>query len=224
MDMDDNELNLGKNKLVEGMESQKDVLNGEKEDEDESKSLLPSKRGGLLKKPVNPKLKVQWNDRNGDKLAEILEFQPRDRGSEGDFAIAVFRFDSHESDNRTLLFGSSPPDTAAVFSVFLNCSETSASFEDKDTTSRSKNSYLVSESGSSGFPESRAPFLLWDREALELLCVKADELNAMQPKIVAGNENETAKKSLLDEFSSIQSSKKKKQVVVKEEKEPTGEQ
>nr|GMD70044.1 uncharacterized protein LOC111401535 isoform X1 [Ipomoea batatas] len=76
MDMDDNELNLGKNKLVEGMESQKDVLNGEKEDEDESKSLLPSKRGGLLKKPVNPKLKVQWNDRNGDKLAEILEFQP----------------------------------------------------------------------------------------------------------------------------------------------------
>nr|GMD09524.1 replication protein A 70 kDa DNA-binding subunit B-like [Ipomoea batatas] len=40
---------------------------------------------------------------------------------------------------------------------------------------------------------------------------------------VAGNENEAVKRSMLDEFSSTQTSKKKKQIVVKEEKEHTGE-
>nr|GMD68581.1 replication factor A protein 1-like [Ipomoea batatas] len=168
-----------------------------------------------------------------------------------------------------------------------------------------------------------APLLLWDHEVLELLCVKADELKAMQPSVmtkipkdirnlkgrclffklvvrsdqfdnlnnavpvmqvkhfpemfenyypglikhnddefcsklqlteddsdsdevffsddptqspigtasgkpnVAVNETEAVKRSLLDEFSSTQTSKKKKQIVVKEEKnekEPTGEQ
>ncbi|XP_031112026.1 uncharacterized protein LOC116015998 [Ipomoea triloba] len=170
----------------------------------------------------------------------------------------------------------------------------------------------------------KAPLLLCDREVLELLCVKADELKAMQPFVmtkipkdirnlkgrgllfklavrsdqfnnlnnavpvmqvkhfpemfenyypglikhnddefcsklqlieddsdsdegfffsddptespigtasgkqnVAVNETEAVKRSLLDEFSSTQTSKKKKQIVVKEEKnekEPTGEQ
>nr|GME09745.1 putative transposase [Ipomoea batatas] len=107
------------------------------------------------------------------------------------------------------------------------------------------------------------PLLLWDCKDLELLCVKADELKAMQPthkddkfsskpqlveddtdsdefffskddvespiattsekQNVAGNENEAVKRSMLDEFSSTQTSKKKKQIVVKEEKEHTGE-
>nr|GMD50390.1 replication protein A 70 kDa DNA-binding subunit-like [Ipomoea batatas] len=147
------------------------------------------------------------------------------------------------------------------------------------------------------------PLLLWDHETLELLCVKADELKAMQPSVmtkipkemrnlkgrglffklavrsdqldnlnnalpvmqvkhfpemfeiychglikhnddefssklqltedasdsdenVAVNEMEAVKRSLLDEFSSTQTSKKKKQIVVKEEKddkEPTAE-
>ncbi|XP_031116577.1 uncharacterized protein LOC116020232 [Ipomoea triloba] len=114
-----------------------------------------------------------------------------------------------------------------------------------------------------------APFLLWDREALDLLSVKADEVIAMQPKVmtkipkelktmvgkglffkidilkdqldnlsffpeeeakslnvnavkeasVPVTENEAVKRSLLDQFSSTQTSRKKKHVVVKEEKE-----
>ncbi|KAM7466508.1 hypothetical protein LguiB_014070 [Lonicera macranthoides] len=52
-------------------------LNGQREEEDESTALLQPRRGGLSKKPKKPRLKVQWNDRNGNKLAEVLEFQPR---------------------------------------------------------------------------------------------------------------------------------------------------
>ncbi|GFQ08632.1 hypothetical protein PHJA_003007200 [Phtheirospermum japonicum] len=40
-------------------------------DDDESQTLLS-------KKSEIPKRKVQWLDKNGDKLAEILEFQPSD--------------------------------------------------------------------------------------------------------------------------------------------------
>nr|GMC49268.1 replication protein A 70 kDa DNA-binding subunit D-like [Ipomoea batatas] len=94
------------------------------------------------------------------------------------------------------------------------------------------------------------PFLLWDREALDLVSVKADEVKEMQPKLqltdngsysdegffseeeakspnvnamkepsVHVTENEAVKRSLLDQFSSTQTSKKKKHVAVKEEKE-----
>ncbi|XP_031124263.1 uncharacterized protein LOC116026978 [Ipomoea triloba] len=93
------------------------------------------------------------------------------------------------------------------------------------------------------------PLLLWDREVLELLCLKTDELKAMQPSVmpkipkdirnlkgrddptespigatpgkqdVAVNETEAVKRSLLDEFSSTQPSKKKKEIVVKMENE-----
>ena len=52
-------------------ESQRLLLLKEDDDEnedDESQSLLPDR---------NTRRKVQWNDINGNKLAEILEFQPR---------------------------------------------------------------------------------------------------------------------------------------------------
>ncbi|XP_042059250.1 uncharacterized protein LOC121803679 [Salvia splendens] len=49
------------------------------EEIDETKALLsPSNNGGLANKSDKPKRKVQWMDKNGDKLAEILEFQPSD--------------------------------------------------------------------------------------------------------------------------------------------------
>ncbi|KAG6394880.1 hypothetical protein SASPL_145470 [Salvia splendens] len=48
------------------------------EESDESKALLPSSNGGLANKSDKPKRKVHWMDNNGDKLAEILEFQPSD--------------------------------------------------------------------------------------------------------------------------------------------------
>jgi hypothetical protein len=54
-------------------------LNGQREEDDESVALLQQpRRGGLSKKPKKPTQKVQWNDRNGNKLVEILEFQPSD--------------------------------------------------------------------------------------------------------------------------------------------------
>ncbi|KAL2555973.1 Hexose carrier protein hex6 [Forsythia ovata] len=63
--------------FVNGMESPKVGLNWESEGEDESRTFLPSKKGGLSKKSGKPRRRVQWFDKNGNKLAENLEFQPR---------------------------------------------------------------------------------------------------------------------------------------------------
>ncbi|KAL6519877.1 hypothetical protein OROMI_032771 [Orobanche minor] len=44
----------------------------------ESQSLLHSHEDGLSEESEIPRKKeVQWLDKNGDELAEILEFQPR---------------------------------------------------------------------------------------------------------------------------------------------------
>ncbi|GJW39484.1 actin-related protein 2/3 complex subunit 2 [Tanacetum coccineum] len=66
-------------KLVENGNEEKCVVNVVKveEDEDEAKKLLLPKKGGLSKKKSGKKQrKVQWNDRNGHKLTEVLEYQP----------------------------------------------------------------------------------------------------------------------------------------------------
>lgn len=60
------------------------VLNGGKDEDDESKALLPSRKGGLSKKIAKPKRKVQWNDTNGNKLTEVLEFEPSDASDSDD--------------------------------------------------------------------------------------------------------------------------------------------
>ncbi|XP_058101484.1 uncharacterized protein LOC131245797 [Magnolia sinica] len=57
------------------------------EDDEESNSLLSPRTGGLLSKRMkkNPsRRKVQWNDRNGNKLVEVLEFQPSDTSDSED--------------------------------------------------------------------------------------------------------------------------------------------
>ncbi|PHT39125.1 hypothetical protein CQW23_22698 [Capsicum baccatum] len=70
---------------VDSMEAPKSMLNGEKDEDDESKALLPpSRKGGLSKKIAKPKRKVQWNDTNGNKLTEVLEFQPSDASDSDD--------------------------------------------------------------------------------------------------------------------------------------------
>ncbi|KAH7858622.1 hypothetical protein Vadar_025970 [Vaccinium darrowii] len=53
-------------------------LNGEIEGDVEKVSLLPPRTGGMSKKPGKPRLKVQWNDQDGRKLAEVVEFQRSD--------------------------------------------------------------------------------------------------------------------------------------------------
>lgn len=54
-----------------------EIKGGEEGKSDETEALLPPRRGGLSKKPGKPKRRVQWNDRDGNNLAEVLVFQPR---------------------------------------------------------------------------------------------------------------------------------------------------
>ncbi|PIA36276.1 hypothetical protein AQUCO_03400287v1 [Aquilegia coerulea] len=57
----------------------------EEEEDEESKTLLsPRRRGGMSKNPKKARQKVQWNDRTGNKLVEILEFQPSDASDTDD--------------------------------------------------------------------------------------------------------------------------------------------
>ena len=47
------------------------------DDDSESNSLLPPRKGGMSRKTNKTRRKVQWNDRNGNKLVEVLEYEPR---------------------------------------------------------------------------------------------------------------------------------------------------
>ncbi|KAJ8763959.1 hypothetical protein K2173_003741 [Erythroxylum novogranatense] len=46
------------------------------EDDSESNSLLPPRRGGMSRNSDKVRRKVQWNDKNGHKLVEVVEFEP----------------------------------------------------------------------------------------------------------------------------------------------------
>lgn len=46
-------------------------------EEDETISLLPSRRGGLERNMEKPQRKVMWNDSCGNQLAEVLEYHMR---------------------------------------------------------------------------------------------------------------------------------------------------
>lgn len=48
------------------------------EEDSESHSLLPPRRGGMSRKSDKIRRKVQWNDKNGNNLVEVLEFEPSD--------------------------------------------------------------------------------------------------------------------------------------------------
>lgn len=68
-------------KLVVNGNQETGVINGgrvEEDEENESKKLLLPKKGGLRKKSGKKHRRVQWNDRNGHKLTEVLEYQPSD--------------------------------------------------------------------------------------------------------------------------------------------------
>jgi hypothetical protein len=47
------------------------------EDYSEFKALLPPRKGGMSRNSDKVRRKVQWNDNNGNKLVEVLEFEPR---------------------------------------------------------------------------------------------------------------------------------------------------
>ncbi|KAG5004070.1 hypothetical protein JHK86_028209 [Glycine max] len=66
-------------------EKVEDHVNGE--DDSDSNSLLPPRRGGMSRNCEKTRRKVQWNDRNGNKLAEVLEYEPRKRKEEVDMFL-----------------------------------------------------------------------------------------------------------------------------------------
>ncbi|XP_022740194.1 uncharacterized protein LOC111292201 [Durio zibethinus] len=72
------DVNGHKNKTLGTIDSPKVEDHADGEDYCESNSLLPPKKGGMSRKPEKTRRKVQWNDKNGNKLAEILEFEPSD--------------------------------------------------------------------------------------------------------------------------------------------------
>lgn len=69
---------LNNNSSVDDVESKPKENGVDREEDEESNALLSPRRGGMSKKPPRKvRRKVKWNDRNGNKLFEILEFQPR---------------------------------------------------------------------------------------------------------------------------------------------------
>ncbi|KAE8734982.1 Actin-related protein 2/3 complex subunit 2 [Hibiscus syriacus] len=70
------DVNGHKNNSLSAIDSAEAEDHTDGEDCSESTVLLVPKRGGMSRKSDNTKRKVQWNDRNGNKLVEIIEFEP----------------------------------------------------------------------------------------------------------------------------------------------------
>ncbi|MED6194139.1 hypothetical protein PIB30_025695 [Stylosanthes scabra] len=69
-------------------EEEEGHVNGE--DDSVSKSLLPPRRGGMSRKSDNrtrSRRRVQWNDKNGKKLFEVLEYEPSELANPGETSI-----------------------------------------------------------------------------------------------------------------------------------------
>ncbi|KAL3634451.1 hypothetical protein CASFOL_021505 [Castilleja foliolosa] len=82
MDMKNNhnglKTDVSDNNGIDSLEPPNIVMIDESDVDDESQALLSAEDGGLSKISEKPKRKVQWLDSSGDKLAQILEFQPSD--------------------------------------------------------------------------------------------------------------------------------------------------
>ncbi|XP_019441099.1 PREDICTED: uncharacterized protein LOC109346150 isoform X2 [Lupinus angustifolius] len=81
------DVNGNMNKPMASLEASKVEGHANSEDDSDSKSLLPPRIGGMSRKSDNSKThrkKVQWNDKNGKKLVEVLEYEPSDSENEDD--------------------------------------------------------------------------------------------------------------------------------------------
>ncbi|PPD90966.1 hypothetical protein GOBAR_DD12084 [Gossypium barbadense] len=76
MDAVHNDVNGHKNETSATIDSPKLEDHTDGEDYNESNSLLPQNKGGISTKSEKTQRKVQWNDRNGNKLAEVMVFEP----------------------------------------------------------------------------------------------------------------------------------------------------
>ncbi|XXG89843.1 hypothetical protein AAC387_Pa12g1750 [Persea americana] len=84
MDLDVRSSDRLNNSSVDDVESKPKGNGVDREEYEESNALLSPRRGGMSKKPRKVRRKVKWNDRNGNKLFEILEFQPSDTSDSDD--------------------------------------------------------------------------------------------------------------------------------------------
>lgn len=69
-----------KSNALSDVDSKTISLLGDRKDEEEDETttlLVPPRRGGLSRKVDKTQRKVMWNDNNGNKLAQVLEYQPR---------------------------------------------------------------------------------------------------------------------------------------------------
>lgn len=81
MDVRGNDLNgcCKENPIMDSVDPKTEkLINGGEEEDSDCDSLLPPRSGGMSRKSDKIRRKVQWNDKNGNKLVEILEFEPSD--------------------------------------------------------------------------------------------------------------------------------------------------
>lgn len=77
MDAEAKDVNGCMSKRVASLDAQKLEHHANGEDDSDSKSLLLPLKEEMSRKSANTRRKVQWNDEDGNKLAEVLEFVPR---------------------------------------------------------------------------------------------------------------------------------------------------
>ncbi|XXG61874.1 hypothetical protein AAC387_Pa05g0368 [Persea americana] len=78
MDLDVRNCERQRSKQDVDLVSEKDKVGVDKEENEESNSLLSPRGSGMVERERSSRRKVQWNDKNGNKLFEVLEFQPSD--------------------------------------------------------------------------------------------------------------------------------------------------
>lgn len=75
------------NSVEDGEDEREALLPLKKHESEEALLPPPPRRGGMSRKSEKTRKvprKVQWNDRNGRKLTEVLEFQPSDASDSDD--------------------------------------------------------------------------------------------------------------------------------------------
>ncbi|XP_044499949.1 uncharacterized protein LOC123221236 isoform X2 [Mangifera indica] len=82
--VDVKDVNGCKNMPIATLDSEKVENHTDDGEESESTSLLPPMRGGMSRKCEKTRRKVQWNDKNGNKLVEVLEFEPSEASDSED--------------------------------------------------------------------------------------------------------------------------------------------
>ncbi|KAF9586855.1 hypothetical protein IFM89_039930 [Coptis chinensis] len=90
----------------------------EEEEDEESNALLSTRRGGISKRPKKLRRKVQWNDRTGNKLVEILEFEP---SRQQNVRVSLINEKGH-GDNKILgakIYGGQDLKKKQTFAVFF---------------------------------------------------------------------------------------------------------